>query len=117
MDIRPSSSNEPAADAGDLLRRLSVTFVWTAVGLIVIGGLNLLGRSWSISDLFFVRQDAPMLLGSALALSLLARLRLPRPAYIPDVFTLEIGAGPEQRPARVAWRGRDEIGIEFLEVV
>ncbi|MER2264357.1 hypothetical protein [Methylobacterium oxalidis] len=46
-----------------------------------------------------------------------ARLRLPRPAYIPDVFTLEIGAGPEQHPARVAWRGRDEIGIEFLEVV
>jgi hypothetical protein len=78
VDIRPSSSNEPAANAGDLLRRLSVTFVWTAVGLIVIGGLNLLGRSWSISDLFFVRQDAPMLLGSALALSLLARLRLPR---------------------------------------
>ncbi|GEP07839.1 hypothetical protein [Methylobacterium oxalidis] len=46
-----------------------------------------------------------------------ARLLLGQPSRIPCVFTLEIGEEPEQVPARVAWRRRNEIGIEFLEVV
>ncbi|GJE42777.1 hypothetical protein [Methylobacterium soli] len=45
-----------------------------------------------------------------------ARLLLGQPSRIPCVFTLEIGEGPEQCPARVAWRRQNEIGIEFLEV-
>jgi hypothetical protein len=46
-----------------------------------------------------------------------ARLLLGQPSQIPSVFTLEIGEGPEQYPARVAWRKQNEIGVEFLEVV
>ncbi|AWN43474.1 hypothetical protein [Methylobacterium durans] len=46
-----------------------------------------------------------------------ARLLLGQPSRIPSVFTLEIGEGPEQCPARIAWRRRNEIGVEFLEVV
>jgi hypothetical protein len=45
-----------------------------------------------------------------------AHLLLGQPSRIPSVFTLEIGEGPEQYPARVAWRRQNEIGVEFLEV-
>jgi hypothetical protein len=104
VEIHPSSSNEPVAGAAGLLRRLSLIFIWTAVGLIIIGGLNLFGRTWSISDVFFVRQDAPMLLGSALTLSILARLRLAAMPTAPAkprtlVWTMAVAA------LAVAWAG------------
>jgi hypothetical protein len=64
------------ASAGALLGRLSSTFTWCAIALILAGGADLFGRRWTISDLFFERQDVMVLLGSAIILSIIARMPL-----------------------------------------
>jgi hypothetical protein len=67
-------AGQAPASAGAVLGRLSSTFIWCAIVLILVGGANLFGRSWSISDVFFVRQDIVALLAAAIILSVIARM-------------------------------------------
>lgn len=66
-------------DASGLLARQAVTFICAAGLFAIVGGLNIFGRPRTVFETFFLEQDVPVLVATALVLAALARLRL-RPA-------------------------------------